>query len=206
MKQNKRAAQYKKKPSQEQKQLIILQLILKIKTITELVMEYELSKSTIYSYLNAKGPMYQPLETAIQENMRKWLNMSFQRLNSYKCDRLVRKDIIFYLQMEEFFQNSDSNPFQSLIPISKMNSKRFRLFQKLLQFSLAYFESLKTNQASLIQQPIDQSIVIENNNLQVNQELITQNNQMQETETYIEYESLEELMDKFRDHDSYSFC
>lgn len=71
--------------------------------------------------------------------------MSFQRLNNYKCVRLVRKDIKFYMETEEFLQYSDNNPFLRLIPKSKQNSKRVRLFKKILKYSLSYYEGLKTN-------------------------------------------------------------
>ncbi|CAK56198.1 unnamed protein product (macronuclear) [Paramecium tetraurelia] len=144
IKQSKRAAKYLKKPSKELKNYIKVLLKLKIKRPSQLAREYGIPKSTIYSYLNAKGPMYQPLEDSIFQKLKKRLVMGFQTLSKYKSDRQVMKDITFYLQTEEFFQFTDSNPFSGLIPLSKQNSQRSRSFRRVRDLGLAYFKYLQT--------------------------------------------------------------
>ncbi|CAD8137965.1 unnamed protein product [Paramecium octaurelia] len=162
MKQTKRAAKYQKKPSKELKNYIIVLLKLKIKRPSQIAREYGIPKSTVSSYVKAKGPMYKPLEDQIFYRLKRRLVMGFQTLSNYKCDRLVLKDIKFYLENEEFFQFTDTNPFLRLIPPTKQDSQRSRPFRRVLDLGLAYFKYLQaTYPPDISQTQLDELIMKE---------------------------------------------
>ncbi|CAD8132299.1 unnamed protein product [Paramecium octaurelia] len=140
IKKQRKGRHYNKNLTKEQKSLIIGQLGKKIKKISEIAKEYNLPKSTVFSYSKSKEPIYSQFLSAVLQSAQGWVDRMFETLNSFRSELPVKKYITTYLRNEKFFENSSNNPLFSLFPKSKLNSKKQRIYQKVIKEILEIFK------------------------------------------------------------------
>ncbi|CAK66588.1 unnamed protein product (macronuclear) [Paramecium tetraurelia] len=141
IKKQRKGSQYNKNLTKEEKSVIMSQLNKKSKKISEIAKEYNLPRSTVFSYSKSKEPIYSQFLSAVLTRAQEWVDKNFEILNSLKNELQVKKYITNYLQNERVFENSSVNPLHHLIPQTKLESKKQRIFQKVVKEILEIFKN-----------------------------------------------------------------